>query len=189
MNYEYQPTCQIPPETLDAIYTAAFGVRNTGSLVEIGAHDGWHWSNSWGLAKIGWTAVYAEPVPKLFSECRKTHKDHPNVTVKKCCIGPVNGRVTLGMAEYGASLESKKDQFRCTQYTLDRFLTMTRVRPRFDLLVIDVEGGEQGVLDGFTLFEWYPKLVIIERPPVPNIFLNAGYRPVYTDWINTCYTI
>ena len=58
---------------------------------------------------------------------------------------------------------------------------------RFDLLVIDVEGGEAGVLAGFTLSRWLPKLVIIERPPVPNCFTEAGYKSVFEDWINTVF--
>jgi FkbM family methyltransferase len=188
VKYEFQPTCQIPPEILDKIYLDSFGYKTNGTLVEIGAHDGWHWSNTWGLAKIGWRAVFAEPVPELYRECCRTHAHHPGrISVRKCCIGPTNGRAFLGMGEYGASLDAKDATFETTQYTLDDFLKSNHVPPRFDLLVIDVEGGEAGVLAGFTLANWLPKLIIIERPPVPNKILDAGYTQVYSDWINTVY--
>lgn len=187
MNYEFQPTCQIPPEILDRIYVDSFGFKNNGTLVEIGAHDGWHWSNTWGLAKIGWRSIFAEPVAELYEECKRTHAKHPRVSVRKCCIGPTNGFTTLGIGEYGASLDSPLKPFRAQQYTLDSFLEMNRVPPLFDLLVIDVEGGEAGALSGFTLADWMPKLIIIERPPMPNKILDAGYRKVYSDWINTVF--
>src|SRR6185436_15485909 len=132
MNYAFQPTCQIVPEILNGIYKDAFGFKNDCVLVEIGAHDGWHWSNTWGLAKIGWRAIYIEPVPKLYSQCKKTYAKHGNVTVRKCCIGPTNSRATLGMGEYGACLESKTDRFCCQQFTLDKFLMRERVPRLFD---------------------------------------------------------
>jgi hypothetical protein len=48
MNYEYQPTCQIPPAALDTIYTEAFGPGcDDGTLVEIGAHDGLFCCSRW----------------------------------------------------------------------------------------------------------------------------------------------
>lgn len=187
MNYEFQPTCQIPPETLDQIFTDAFGVKADGCFVEVGAHDGWHWSNTWGLAKAGWRGIYVEPVPELFEECVRTHVNHPHVEVTRCCIGAMNGEARLGMCEYGASLESKEREFTVNQITLNALLESFHVQPRFDLLVIDVEGGEEGVLAGFSCKDWMPKLVIIERPKTPNQFELLGYVTVYSDWINTVY--
>lgn len=187
MKYQYQPTCQIPPEVLDGIYMDAFGFKTDGAFVEIGAHDGWHWSCSWGLAEIGWHGLYAEPVKALYEECRRTNAGRPNVRVVDCCIGKENGMATLGMAEYGASAESTKDTFEAVQYRLDDFLDMHGITPGFDLLVIDVEGSEEDVLSGFSPLVWMPKLVIIERPAVPNKLTEAGYKEVYSDWINNCY--
>lgn len=191
MNYQYQATCQIPPATLDAIYTNAFGVRPDGWLVEIGANDGWHWSCTWGLAKVGWNALYAEPVPELYAECVKTYADCPKVIVKNCCLGAVNGEVELGMGLYGASsypeyINSDR-KIKAQQYRLDDFLDMHHVPKGFDLLLIDVEGAEEDVLAGFSCAQWQPQLVIIERPKTPNQFTRLGYKNIYQDWINTVY--
>lgn len=187
MNYEYQPTCQIPPETLDKIYMDAFGYKTDGVLVEFGAHDGWHWSATWGLAKIGWRSIYCEPDIVLYRQCLETHKDRPNVSVLHCCVGRENGSVTLGEGLYGATKESSKATFVAQQVTLDTLLSSQDIKPGFDLLVIDVEGMEADVLAGFTLAKWTPKLVIIERPPVPNCFTEAGYEKKYEDWINSVF--
>jgi FkbM family methyltransferase len=187
MNYQFQPTCQIPLGTLDDIYTEAFGVKNNGCFVEVGAHDGWHWSNTWGLAEVGWKGLCVEPVPDLCRQCFETHKTHPKVVVTMCAIGPVAGPVKIGMCEYGASFLSKKDEFETVQFRLDDFLPLHGIQQHFDLLVIDVEGAEIEVLAGYTNSLWQPKLVIIERPPVPNQFTEQGYEQVYNDWINTIY--
>lgn len=70
------------------------------------------------------------------------------------------------------------------QRTLDHFLLATGVPPRFELLVIDVEGLEWEVLQGFSALRWRPRVVIVEiedahesfravpflqaRPPTPQ---------------------
>lgn len=187
MNYEYQPTCQVPPAILDGFYSEAFGVKDDGVLVEVGAHDGWHWSCTWGLAKRGWKSLYVEPVRELFEQCKETHRLHPNASVINCCAGADRRDILIGMGEYGASIEAKTGLFQVHQRTLDDILESNGIPPGFDLLVIDVEGYEQSVLDGFSVEKWHPKMIIIERPPVPNKILGFGYNKVYEDWINTIY--
>ncbi len=187
MNYQFQPTCQIPPEHLDKIYTDAFGVKTDGTFAEFGAHDGWHWSCTWGLAEAGWRGLYAEPVKELYEECLKTNLSRPNVRVENCCIGRTNGTVTLGMAEWGAAAASDKELFEAQQYRLDDFLETCGFAPRFDLLVIDVEGAESDVLAGFDWKRWLPRLIIVERPPAEFDCLLESYDNIYEDWINAIY--
>lgn len=184
MRYQFQPTCQIPPETLDKIYVESFGFKKDGVFVEVGAHDGHHWSNTWGLAEIGWRGVYVEPVRELYDECVKTNAKRPNIDVDHCCIGSIFGIKKLGMAEYGASADAKDNTFEIIQITLNALLESHHIQPRFDLLVIDVEGSELDVLSGFTLSTWQPKLIIIERQP--DLKLD-GYEHIYSDWINDIF--
>jgi FkbM family methyltransferase len=187
VNYEFQPTCQIEHPIIDKLYTDAFGVKSDGCFVEIGAHDGWHWSFTWGLAKMGWTGLYVEPVETLYQECIKTHAAHYNTSVLRCCVGEREAMVMMGMQEYGGSLISTEDQFEIQQYTLDTVLTARAIPKRFDLLVIDVEYAEDRLLKGFHCADWMPKLIIIERPPA-NEFESLGYSKVHEDWINTVYS-
>lgn len=188
MNYEFQPTCQIPPEKLNELYKSAFGFKHKGFFVEFGAHDGWHWSCTWGLAQLGWRGVYAEPDIVLYNECKKTIRSRPRVSVWRCCIGRENGTITLGQGEYGATKDSNSAAFQVQQFTLDTFLKARKVPFGFDLLVIDVEGMEADVFAGFTCKNWMPKMIIVERPPENN-FESLGYEKVYSDWINTVYTL
>ena len=184
MKYQFQPTCQIPPETLDKIYMDAFGFKRDGVFVEVGAHDAWHWSNTWGLAEIGWRGVYVEPVRELYEQCVQTNKNRPKVDIDHCCIGSFDGVKKLGIAEYGASADAKDAEFEARQITLSTLLENHKIPPRFDLLVIDVEGSEKDVLAGFDLGKWQPTLIIIERQPDLKL---GGYEHVYSDWINDCY--
>lgn len=187
LNYQYQPTCQIPPKELDRIYTEAFGFKKDGVFCEIGSHDGWHWSNTWGLAEIGWHGVYVEPVRDLYEQCVQTNAKRPWIDVDHCCVGSYNGTKILGMAEYGASADAKDGAFEARQLTLDTLLFAHNFKSRFDLLVIDVEGSEADVLAGFTFQKWLPNLIIAERPPVEYDCLLDLYQIVYSDWINTAF--
>jgi FkbM family methyltransferase len=187
MNYRYQPTCQIPLDILDQRLTEMFGPRHVGSYVEFGGHDGWHWSCTWGLAKAGWRGLLAEPLPELFEQCRLTYADCPQVTVERCAISDRDGELELGVGEYGAEQGAAKGKFVAPCWKLDTFLGRHGIEPGFDLLVVDVEGGEEAVLRGFDLPRWSPRMVIMERPPTVAGFVKAGYRIVYSDWINTIF--
>ena len=48
--------CQIP--NLADIYLENFGYKRDGYFVEVGAYDGVSWSNTFGLAAIGWGGRY-----------------------------------------------------------------------------------------------------------------------------------
>lgn len=188
MSYRFQPTCQIEPRVADKLFVGAFGSKSDGCLVEVGANDGWHWSFTWGLAMIGWKAVYVEPVKELFAQCSAEFEELPNTKVLNLAVGPSNGVARLGMGEYGAQT-SGPVVVECEQVTLDSLIESCCINPGFDLLVVDVEGGEDGVLAGFDVARWRPKLIIIERPPKHNKIESFGYRTVYSDWINTVYQL
>jgi hypothetical protein len=91
--------------------------------------------------------------------------------------------------------------------TLNTLLETHNFPKQFDVLVIDVEGHELEVLQGFSLDVWQPKLIIIEiqdthedflRLHNANVFMerfkairrrieDQGYVLVYKDFINSVY--
>jgi Methyltransferase FkbM domain len=88
--------------------------------------------------------------------------------------------------------------------TLNHLLSDCKIPNSFELLVVDVEGGEPDVFAGFDLALWKPKMLIVElgdhhpdfveiesiREPMAQLrrdILGAGYTEVYVDAINTIF--
>jgi FkbM family methyltransferase len=194
------------------------GEKVDGKYVEVGAYDGIFVSNTWGLAEKGWYGILVEPIPRLAQLCRENYADKPKVKVIETAVGPPGmGEVSLYLAgtlttanfdtftEYSHidwavnSLTEKKTSVPCS--TLDEILNSQQVAPDFELLVVDVEGYETEVFEGFDLQRFRPKMMIVEltdtHPDLAStshkdaalstLILNNGYRIVYKDAINTVF--
>lgn len=84
--------------------------------------------------------------------------------------------------------------------SLDSVLNKEEWEPRFDLLVIGVEGGEVEALKGFDIGFWLPSMIIIETheeskdkrlnwkaTEVRSRLTAHGYRKIFADTINSIY--
>lgn len=216
--YVPHPTCQIP--NLGAMYEELFGRRSTGHFVEVGAYDGVQWSNTSFLATIGWQGIYVEPVQEFAAACALHHASN-NVHVFPVACGREETRaITLHL---GGSLSTVSDRYvdvyNKLPWAQGNHHGVTRQVPAcalntilesacwpnvFDLLVVDVEGGEQAVFDGLDLDRWQPHVVIAELhhgnadfdafPDVKEAnarlrseILAYGYAVFYEDQINTVF--
>jgi hypothetical protein len=87
---------------------------------------------------------------------------------------------------------------------LETVLNRYNIKPRFDLLCVDVEGQEYDVFNSFDLEYWKPKMIIVELEDdhlsfqqyedyivdVKNLrekIENSGYTEIYRDKINTVF--
>lgn len=213
--YVLSPTCQI--RGLEEIYLQYFGYRRHGLFVEVGAFDGETASNTSGLADIGWSGHYIEPVPEYAERCRQRHRHNQQVRTHVLAIGESEGTIPIFVGGVLSTADPlMKELFNklpwarghhtgqvilARQITLDRFLEEQNVPSRFDLLSIDVEGYEWNVLRGFTLAKWQPQMVIIElhdeNPEyavirdrclqIVHYFADHDYHPIYKDLTNTIY--
>lgn len=208
MRFNVPADCQIPG--LVDFYERHFP-NPTGTFVEIGAFDGRVVSNTCGLADAGWTGYYVEAHPEFARVCGLNHAKNPGVRVFNTAVGDHQGEIDLYVVgecsstvwnqttrDWGGSLDRK---IRVPITTLDELLERMGVQPAFELLIIDVEGAELGVLAGFTVGRWQPQMVIIEThemdnnaerrakaAPITAYFVAAGYSKVYTDHINSIFT-
>jgi FkbM family methyltransferase len=187
--YEQQPSCQI--SQLDSLLQIFLGRRDDGVFVEIGANDGVSCSNTWGLAKRGWTGYLVEAVPEFAEICKENHKEHKNISIWQVAIGDEDGaEVTfniggqLSTANHDLQLEYKSTAWAKSVITtkqvviktqkLDTFLRDKKIQPGFDVLVVDVEGYEAQVFSGFILSEWNPKMLIVELTDThPHLKTNS----------------
>jgi FkbM family methyltransferase len=188
--YPVSPTCQIP--NLSFLYELYFDRRTDGTFVEVGAFDGFSFSNTSCLAEVGWTGHYIEPVPSSAASCRARYARHPAVAVHEVAIGPSDGTVELQVggqlstsradvfAEY-QDLEWARPSFDRTssmtvrQTSMDSFLAENQMDAGFDLLVVDVEGYESEVFAGFDLARWRPTMMIVELADAhPDLVSTRG---------------
>lgn len=195
--YPMSASCQIG--MLDALYQRCFGRRTSGQFVEVGAFDGETFSNTCGLADIGWRGLYIEPMPGSFEKCRARHDRNPAVTTVNLAMGSAAG--TAFMVDKGAltqiSEQSGQGAVEVHIRRLDDVLVEQGVAAEFDLLVVDVEGFEGEVFAGFDLARWSPLAIIIElselgpldemKRPIRDRILGAGYRLIFQDAINSLY--
>jgi len=203
---------------LDHLFRRFLGEREFGYFVEVGAFDGVIASNTWGLAERGWQGLMIEPVPDMASACRANHQNHPRVRVVECAVGSTTSdKVTLYLA--GTLTSANADAIReyetvawavdsltentvtVESATLDSILAKYVVPVGFDLLVVDVEGYETEVFDGFSIANWRPRMLIVELADThPDLaatmskdaklsrsITKSGYVIIYKDRINTVF--
>ena len=214
MTYKAAYDCQI--SNLFEVYAKYFDNKTSGYFVEIGAYDGYSWSNTWGLAEAGWKGIYVEPVHEHAEKCRERHKCNRVITIE-CAISDTEGQVKLWLdpkTNVSATIDEETVavspwEFRYNpgkyilvpSMTLDKLLSVYIVPSGFDLLVIDVEGAELHVLDGFDWHKWLPKMIIIEdhlgqvnskafhADAITKWFEATDYKCLQHDGLNSIYVL
>lgn len=212
--YAQQPTCQIG----DMWFLLEFflGQREEGVFVEVGAFDGVTFSNTWGLAERKWTGLLIEPIPAFAAKARAGHAAHPAVKVVQSAVGSREGSLTLMVA--GALTSGNSDlnnQYAQVEWakaslgteqvvvpitTLSKLLDDELHTEDVDVLVVDVEGFEREVFEGF---DWrvQPRMMVIELADVhPDLtvtrtsdarlmqeIVDRGYRVAFKDQVNTVF--
>ena len=214
--YNVAKNCQVIG--LGDIYLDVFGHKTDGSFVEVGAYDGISWSNSSCLAEAGWKGLLFEPVPQFYAKCAARYQNNKNVKVVKCCIGDYEGetKVYLGSSlsttspemikvfnslDWSKHVGHRENRFvKSKMYTLDSMLEKHNWPENFDVLVVDTEGTELQVLQGFDVDKWAPKVAIIEAhekhkdkvlgrnaQEINEYFESRGYKKIYCDIVNSVF--
>lgn len=151
-----------------------------GFYIEVGAFDGKSLSATWALDAIGWNGVLIEPIPDRYKEC-VANRPHARVVHAALAAKGSSGTAEFEVVQGGpggmfsrlpatsamdprvAQSNAKRTKVHVPLTTMDDILAshptpVTRV----DAAVIDVEGGEVALLQGFDLERWKPRLMIIE---------------------------
>ncbi len=179
-----------------------FGGQLDGFFIEVGAFDGVTYSVTYSLEAVGWKGLLIEAIPARCEECRRRR---PGSRVVHAALGP---RGSSGTAEfhvvsdqYGGMLsylrptadhppaadvyKGLRSSVKVPLTTMDDLLKDHN--GTIDAAVIDVEGNEVFVLQGFDLLRHRPRVLMLEdntggRNPVIASYMQA-LPYVFAGWV------
>lgn len=176
-------------------------------FVEVGLVDGVRFSNTLAFEQRGWHGLCVEAHPGFVDLVRQ---NRPGSTVIHAAATDAPGDVTFHGEPRGdlSGLTPHDEQAMRQRYghwfrgyqpvtvpgrTLDEMLQEADAPPGFELLSIDIEGGEPAALRGFDLAYWRPRLVLLEADQptsaefYDDYFWQQGYRLARRMGINVFY--
>jgi FkbM family methyltransferase len=155
----------------DSVLLNLFGEDYKGIIVDVGALDGFHLSNSFLLSQLGWKCLAIEAHPNFANICEKNRPE--SICIKKA-VSNTKGFVEMELNHRGSHTTivdektNKSVLIECD--TLDNLIE-ENLGPDVDIDVIsiDIDGSERFALQSFDLDRWKPKVIIVEITEVPEI--------------------
>jgi FkbM family methyltransferase len=155
----------------DFVVYSFFKKRTTGLLIDIGAFDGYHISNSYALYKKGWETIAIEANPIFFDFLIKNRPDAININ--KALVGNEDQKEIVFQTEPTGLYSGVKpntiwfdatnsNEIRVPACTLNQIAKDYTVNKKIDCISIDVEGTEEEILSGFDFDTYKPTMLIIE---------------------------
>jgi FkbM family methyltransferase len=189
----------------DILLYELFGGAREGFFIEVGAYDGFSHATTYLLESIGWTGLLIEALPERAEQARRSR---PASTVVHAALGKrgSSGTTTLTrfvdpggtdelssyIADIGGDAPRPSadgaESIEVPLTTMTALLDETGHTGAVDLAVIDVEGGEIDLLDGFDLERFAPRAVLIEdhiggdASPNARALTARGYA--HAGWIS-----
>ncbi len=191
----------------DMFLDELFDDQGDGFFIEVGAYDGYTYAVTFALESQGWSGLLVEPVPSLHARAQARR---PGARVVNAAL---SRRGSTGTASFTHILGSGADDYDASSYLNEPdargfskrppaktnvehvevpLTTMTDLlsdhKGAIDLVVIDVEGGEMNLLDGFDLDRFRPRVILIEDhnlgddPAILDHLAANGYEHVC--WIS-----
>ncbi|MBL0927949.1 MAG: FkbM family methyltransferase [Phycisphaerales bacterium] len=154
-----------------------------GVILECGAYDGLNYSVSYAFEALGWTAVLVEALPEQHHAClrnrpgarcvhaalsRRGSSGTTTFTVLDDGEDAAAASFLVNSPEHAARMRAHIRNARAVTVpitTADEALAaaLPGPAPRVDLAVLDVEGGELDLLDGFDLDRFRVRVLLIEE--------------------------
>lgn len=175
-----------------------FANKQNGVFVDIGAHDGRSFSNSYYFEKQGWTGLAVEPLPDIYKKLSETR----NCICVNACISEQEGvkifRKIEGYAEMLSGLVDGYDERHLLR--IDRELKQhggsfadievnclninsllsNHGLHNIDYLSIDVEGSELAILNSINFSEFNIAVIGVENNyrdyKIPQFLKKKGFQ-------------
>jgi FkbM family methyltransferase len=183
-----------------------------GVFVEVGAFNGYNYSNVFGLAEHGWKGLCIEANPISFGQLESFYSGCPDVK----CVQIATGKPGKAKLYLEAAISTVSEE----QYTLykkhnwargsESFVEIQKVPlnivlkendvENIDVFSLDIEGSEYEALGTFDIDYYMPKMAIVEAhenhplegfgryaKDINEYFLKRKYKIIYSDVINNIY--
>lgn len=155
----------------DYVVYSFFKKKTSGILIDIGAFDGHHISNSYALYKKGWETIAIEANPEFFDFLIKNRPDAININ--KALVKNENQKEIVFQTEPTGLYSGVKpntiwfdtnnsNEIRVPACTLNQVAKEYIGTKQIDCISIDVEGTEEEILSGFDFNTYKPTMLIIE---------------------------
>lgn len=178
----------------DSIVRQFFDSQAGGTYIDIGAHDGIRFSNTYLLDTVdNWRGICVEPHPDYFQLLAKNRPRSTNLCVacgdrdQESCNFYANYRGSLSsldpntdelFAGFGAYYAPnsvrevngmKNGLLHVPMLRLDSILEHSNLDSPIDFISIDVDGSERWTLPGFSMSRWRPRVALMEISIVPEL--------------------
>jgi FkbM family methyltransferase len=187
----------------DGVIWTAFAGQLDGFYIEVGAFNGVDLSVSFMLDCLGWRGLLIEPIPDRYAECVRNRQD---ARVVHAALGAPGGPSTttfnVTADRFGGMLSSvggghaEPGAYTSVQQVTVPLTTMNALLADhtgpIDVAVIDVEGSEVPLLQGFDLRRFRPRLLIVEdtqqeTTPLTRYMASTEYLPIGRCEFNRLY--
>ncbi len=167
------------------VFGEAFNEKRGGYFLDIGAHDGIGYSNTFLLeSRYKWSGICVEANPVTFGKL----KINRNAVSLNVCLDQSEGEVNFVLGDVmggivGQDVDNKESDTKANKViklktlSLNRLLEDQHAPNIIDYLSIDIEGAEERVLAGFDFHKYTFRCITIERPTklLRDLFNNHGY--------------
>lgn len=175
-------------------------------VVDVGANDGYSWSNSYMFGQKGFGLLLIEPMPLYAERCRTLYGSRTDVHVEEAAITAEAGSTTFHVnldaetdllamrsSVIREIIPSDKLQSITVQtYPLWMLLEKHKVPHSYALLTVDAEGMDLEVLRTARLDVFRPQFICVEEQSfgdaITRFLMQSGYRRVQTLGPNGIYT-
>jgi FkbM family methyltransferase len=183
------------------------GPQLDGFYIECGAFDGLDYSVSYIFDAMGWNGLLVEAIPERAEQCKA---NRPNARVVHSALArrdsPKEITFTVTEDHHGGMLShinmpatfavpAAMDKVKMRKVTVP-CSTMNELlkdhKGPIDVAVIDVEGGEVDLLDGFDLMKYMPRLLVLEdndpsNPALTKYMAKMPYTMLSYSHANRVY--
>jgi FkbM family methyltransferase len=175
-------------------------------VVDVGANDGYSWSNSFMFGLQGFALLLVEPMPEYADRCRALYSARADVHVEELAI-----TANVGSTSFHVNLDAETDLLAMRSSVIREIIPSDKLQAitvptaplslllekhgvpqNYALLTVDAEGMDLEVLRTARLDVFRPHFICVEEESfgdaIANFLAEWGYRRIQTLGPNGIYT-